>query len=91
MKDCPALKSHPGILQTSLSSKPYILLSRNLMGGNRHIGYTEKLKSFHEDVKEGPALNSHLGIIQPTSSETKYPLEQKLDGRLLATQRLKNS
>ena len=41
IKDCLALNNHLGILQTSLSSKPYTLLSRNLMGGSRQIGYTE--------------------------------------------------
>ena len=50
------------------------------MGGSRQIGDTEKLKSFHLDVKEAPALNSHLGILQ-TSSTKPCPPEQKLDER----------
>ena len=72
--NCLGLNSHLGILQTSLSSKQYILLSRNLMGGSRQIDYTEKLKSLHKNVKEGQTLNSHLGILQPTTSSKPYIL-----------------
>ena len=44
------------------------------MGGSKQIGYTEKLKSFYKEVKEGPALNSHLGILQSLSSSKLYIL-----------------
>ena len=50
------------------------------MGGSRQIGYTEKLKSFHLDVKEGPAINSHHETLQTTPSKP-YVFEQKLDER----------
>ena len=79
MKDCLALNSHLGILQPT-SYKPNILLSRNLMGGSRQIGYTELLKSFHLDIKYGHGLNSHLGILQTTSSNPYFLLSRKLMG-----------
>ena len=57
-----------------------MIMNRNLLGGSRQIGYTEKLKSFHLDVKEGQAINSHHETLQTTPSKP-YVLEQKLDER----------
>ena len=91
IKDCLALNSHLIILQTSSSFKPYIILSRNLMGGSRHIGYTKKnfipLRSQRGSNIKQVSWNSSNNII----FQTIYPLEQKLHGRLRATWRLRSS
>ena len=86
IKDCLALNSHLVILQTSSSSKPYIILSRNLMGGSRQMSYTKKLNFIPLRSQRGssikqPSWNSLNNIF----FQTIYLLEHKLDGRLLAT------
>ena len=58
------MNSHLGILQKS-SSKPYVLLSRNLMREARQIN-SELLELFFSDIKEGHALVIHLEIFQTT-------------------------
>ena len=72
IKDCQALNSHLIILQTSSSSKPYILLSRNLMGGSRQISYTKKLNFIPLRSQRGSSINHHLGILQTISSSKPY-------------------
>ena len=42
------------------------------------MGYTEKLKPFHLDVKEGPALSCHHEILQTTSSKPCVLLSRNL-------------
>ena len=42
--------------------------------------YSEMLKSFHLDIKEGHGLNSHLEILQTTSSNPYFLLSRKLIG-----------
>ena len=58
------MNSHLGILQKS-SSKPYVLLSRNLTREARQIN-SELLELFFSDIKEGHALVIHLEIFQTT-------------------------
>ena len=58
------MNSHLGILQKSFS-KPYVLLSRNLMREARQIN-SELLELFFSDIKEGHALVIHLEILQTT-------------------------
>ena len=67
-------KQQFGILQQTSSSKPYILLSRNLMEGFMQHGDSEMLKSFHLHIKDCLALNSHLGILRTSSSSKPYIL-----------------
>ena len=80
MKYCLALNSHFGILQPISSSKPYILLSRNIMEGfMQHRGSeTAKIIPFAYQrlpSTKQPSWNSSNIII----FQTIYPLEQKLD------------
>ena len=72
----PAPNIHLTILQTTSSSKPYVLLSRNLMW----------VASQHRYSKLQNILNSLNNIFQ-----TIYPLEQKLDGRRQADRILRNA
>ena len=76
---------------SSTSSKPYTLLSTNLMEGLRHHGDSEiaKLTPFtHQRLpcSKQPSCNFSSNIFW-----TIYPLEQKLDERLTAIWRLRNS
>ena len=91
IKDCLALNNYFGILQPTSSSKPYILLSRNLMEGFRQHGDSETAKIIPFAYQRLPSTkqpfwNSSTDIFFQTS----YPFEQKLDGRLHATLRLRN-
>ena len=67
---------------SSTSSKPYILLSRNLMEGLRQYGDSEIAKIIPFAYQRLPStqqpswISSNIIIFQ-----TIYPLEQKLDGR----------
>ena len=141
MKDCIALFSHLGILQTSSSSKPNIILRRNLVEGFRQHGDSEialiiRFAYQRLPCTNQPSWNSSINIffkpyillsrnlmegfgqhgdsevakIMPFAYErlpstnqpfwnsstiiffqTIYPLNEKLDGRLRATKRLRNS
>ena len=76
---------------SSTSSKLYILLSKNLLEGLRHHGDSEIIKFTqftHQRLpcSKQPSCNFSSNIFQ-----TIYPLEQKLDGRLMAIWRLRNS
>ena len=76
---------------SSTSSKPYIFLSRNLMEGFRQHGDSEIAKInplTHQRLpcSKQPSCNFSSNIFQ-----TIYPLEQKLDRRLTAIWRLRNS
>ena len=73
IKDGHALNSYLGILQPISSSKPYILLSRNLMEGFLQHEDSEIAKSSHSHIQDSHALNSHLGILQTTSSKPYIP------------------
>ena len=55
------------MLQTTSSSEPYLLMSRNLIGKVRPERDLEMLLLFHS-IKAGHAINSLLGIFQTTSS-----------------------
>ena len=68
IKDCLALNSHFGIFQTSSSSKPYILFSRNLMEGFMQHGDSETANHLICISKKCLALYSHFGILQTSSS-----------------------
>ena len=65
IKDSQQQNCHLKILQTTSSSKPYVLMSRTLIGWVRSKRDLETLLSFHSDTKDGHAL---LGIFQTTSS-----------------------
>ena len=78
-KDGHALNSHLEILQTT-SSRPYFLLSKNLMVGISQI--SRMLKSLHSDTNDGHALNSLHGILQTTSSKL-YALLRLIIGKIL--------
>ena len=64
IKDGQELNNNLDILQTTSSSKPYVLLSRNLIGCVKPKGDSEMVLSFHSTTKDGPELNSHLGFLQ---------------------------
>ena len=72
-----ALNSHLGILQPEFSSKPYILLNRNLMKGFLHNGGSEIAKSSHSLIKYDHVLNSHIGDLYPPSPSKPYILLSK--------------
>ena len=64
IKDGQELNNNLDILQTTSSSKPYVLLSRNLIGCVKPKGDWEMVLSFHSNTKDGHELNSHLGFLQ---------------------------
>ena len=79
------------------SSKPYVLLSKNLMVG---ISQTRKgkiqtqncLKTFHSDIKDRQPLNCHLEILSNNILlQTICPHEQNLDWMLSTKKRLGNA
>ena len=82
IKDDHALNNHLGILQPTSSSKPYFLLSRNLMEGFREHGDSEiaEIIAFAyrrlPSTKQPSWIHSNIIIFQ-----TIYLLEQKLDRR----------
>ena len=78
IKDVHPLNSHIDILQTTSSSKPYVQMSRNLIGLVRPNRDLEMLLSFHSDTKDGHALNNLLGIFQTTSSNLYILLNRNL-------------
>ena len=78
IKDGHPLNNHLYILQKTPSSKPYVLMSRNLTGCFRPNRDLEMLLSFHSDINDGHALNSLLGIFQTTSSKPYITLSRYL-------------
>ena len=63
IKDGHSLNSNLDILQTG-SSKPYVLMSKDLIGCIRPKRDSDMLHSFHSDTKDGHALNSLYGIFK---------------------------
>ena len=70
--------SHHEILQTTSVSKPYVLMSRNLIGWIMPKRDSEMLFSFHLDTKDGHALNSLFGIFQTSYSNPYIHLSRYL-------------
>ena len=64
IKNGHPLNSHLDILQTTSSSKPYDLISSNLIGLVRPNRDLEMHLSFHSDTKDGHALNFLLKIFK---------------------------
>ena len=78
IKDGHPLNNHLDILQKTPSAKPYVLMSRNLIGCFRPNRDLEMLLSFHSDTKDRHALNSLLGIFQAASSKPYITLSRYL-------------
>ena len=77
IKDGHPLNSRLDILHKTPSSKPYVIMSRNLIGLVRQNRDLEMLLSFHSDTKDGHALNSLLGLFHTTSSKPCITLSRK--------------
>ena len=82
-QDGQELNSNLYICQTTSSSKPYVLMSRNLIGWFRPKRYSYMLLSFHLDAEDDHALNSLLGIFQTTSSNPYILLSRNLLGCIM--------
>ena len=63
IKDGQELNNNIDNLQTTSSSKPYVLMSRNLIGCVKPKGDSQMILSFHSNTKDGHELNSYLRII----------------------------
>ena len=83
MKDGHPLLSHVEMRQTTSYSKPYVLMSRNLIGKVWPKRNLEMLLLFRADIKGGLAVNSLLGIFQTTSSNSYILLSRNLMGGIM--------
>ena len=83
MKDGHLLNSHVEMRQTTSFSKPYVLMSRNLIGYVMPKRNLEMLLLFHSDVKGGLALNSLLGFFRIISSNPYILLSRNVMGGIM--------